>query len=159
MDYNNDSYRGGSNYRGGNNRKNYNQGGHNTKSPTDIWRESNYQQKWIAQDIDGDFPVFAETIGKYMAENNLTNSKIRSIYGEMKRIQMGDYDKEKASFILLRPKVAYALGRDIGNKGLQLFKIMFDNCSASVVDKRTFLNFCNVFEAVLAYHRAYGGKD
>lgn len=159
MDSNNNNYRGGGNFRGGNNWNNKHQGGRETKSPEDVWRESNYQKRWITQEIDGDFPDFAEKIGKYMAENQLTKSKIRSIYGEMKRIQMGDYDREKASFFLLRPKVAYALGRDSGNNGLKLFKKLFDECSADVVDKATFLNFCKVFEAVLAYHRAYGGKD
>ena len=128
-------------------------------TPESMWGDAKYDSKWISESIDSRFPEFAEIIGKYMANNGLTNSKIRSIYGEMKRIQMGDFDKEKASFYLLRPKVAYALGRDDKNKGLKLFKLMFDECSKSVVDKRTFLNFCNVFEAVLAYHRAFGGKD
>ena len=61
-----------------------------------------------------------------MADNNLTNSKIRSIYGEIKRIQMGEFEKEKTSFYLLKPKVAYALGRDDKNQGLKLFKLIFD---------------------------------
>ena len=133
--------------------------GFTRNTPKQEWDSAGYQKSWISNSIDSSFPEFAEKIGKYMADNKLTNSKIRSIYGEMKRIQMGDYDKEKASFYLLRPKVAYALGRDRENKGLELFKIMFDECSKDVVDKRTFLNFCNVFEAVLAYHRAHGGKD
>lgn len=130
-----------------------------TITPNQIWNEAGFKKEWVSQSIDESFPEFAEKIGKFMADNNLTNSKIRSVYGEMKRIQMGDYDKEKASFYLLRPKVAYALGRDKDNKGLQLFKKMFDECASCVTDKNSFLNFCNVFEAVLAYHKAYGGKD
>lgn len=127
------------------------------QSPESIWNEAGFQNKWVKESIDSTFPDFAEKIGKYMADNGLTNSKIRSIYGEMKRIQMGDYEKEKASFYLLRPKVAYALGRDPKNRGLQLFKLLFDNCSKDVTDKNSFLNFCIIFEAVLAYHKAYGG--
>lgn len=130
------------------------------QSPESIWSEADYQSKWVKESIDAQFPSFAEKIGRYLAApKRLTSSKIRSIYGEMKRIQMGDFEKEKASFFLLRPKVAYALGRDKDNLGLQLFKKLFDECSKDVVDKKSFLNFCNIFEAVLAYHKAYCKKD
>ena len=129
------------------------------QDPDTVWKEANYKSSWIKDSIDKDFPDFAEKLGKYMANNGLTNSKIRSVYGEMKRIQMGEFEKEKASFFLLRPKVAYALGRDNNNRGLKLFKKIFDECSKDVTDKKTYQNFCNVFEAVLAYHKAYGGKD
>ena len=127
------------------------------QTPESIWNEAGYQSKWVKESIDGSFPDFAEKLGEYMANNGLTNSKIRSIYGEMKRIQMGEFEKEKASFYLLRPKVAYALGRDPKNRGLILFKILFENCSKEVTDKKSFFNFCNIFEAVLAYHKAFGG--
>ena len=94
-----------------------------------------------------------------MAENGLTNSKIRSIYGEIKRIQMGEFEKEKSSFFLLKPKVAYALGRDEKNEGLRLFKLVFDKASEYVNSQNTYQNFSNFIEAILAYHKAYGGKD
>lgn len=118
-----------------------------------------FKNTWITNEIDKDFTIYAEKMGKFMAEKKLTNSKIRSIYGEMKRIQMGQFDKEKASFYLLRPKVAYALGRDKTNTGLCAFKLLFDRCSDMVADSKTFLNFALMFEAVLAYHKSYGGKD
>ncbi len=124
-----------------------------------VWNSANFQGKWIKEGIDDQFPVFAETIGKFMAENGLTSSKIRSIYGEIKRIQMGDYEKEKASFFLLKPKVAYALGRDKSIVGLEMFKKMFDQCFDFVDGKSSFLHFCDVMEAVLAYHKFYVKKD
>ena len=101
----------------------------------------------------------AETICEFMANNGLTNSKIRNVYGEIKRIQMGEFEKEKSSFYLLKPKVAYALGRDEKNEGLKLFKKIFDKCFEFVKDQKSYLNFCNLMEAILAYHKAYGGKD
>ncbi|HBK29668.1 MAG TPA: type III-A CRISPR-associated protein Csm2, partial [Parabacteroides sp.] len=87
------------------------------------------------------------------------NSKIRSIYGEIKRIQMGEFEKEKSSFFLLKPKVAYALGRDEKNQGLKLFKLIFDKCFGNVTNQKSYKNFCGFIEAILAYHKAYGGKD
>ena len=118
-----------------------------------------FKPQWIQNEADKDLIEYAEKSGKFMAQNGLTNSKIRSIYGEIKRIQMGDFEKEKVSFYLLKPKVAYALGRDPRNEGLILFKKIFDHCFSFVKDSKTFINFCNLLEAVLAYHKSYGGKD
>lgn len=128
-------------------------------SATTEFRNAGFKPKWITVGADADLANFANKMGHYMANNNLTNSKIRSIYGEIKRIQMGGFNKEKTSFYLLKPKVAYALGRDSKNLGLKLFKILFDKSADLVTDQRTFQNFCNLIEAVLAYHRANGGKD
>ena len=147
-------------YGGGQNRGH--QGGkqqNQEETPMQFFKEANYQSTWITKEANKELVDFAEKMGKYMANNGLTNSKIRSIYGEIKRIQMGEFEKEKASFYLLRPKVAYALGRDANNKGLQLFKLVFDTCSTDVSDQKTYQNFCNLIEAVLAYHKSNGGRD
>src|SRR5574344_2122723 len=95
------------------------------KSPKQVFDDANYKSEWISNGANEETVAFAEKTGQYMAKNDLTNSKIRSIYGEIKRIQMGDFAKEKSSFYLLKPKVAYALGRDPQNKGLKLFKLLF----------------------------------
>jgi len=121
--------------------------------------KSEYQQKWIISSADSALVDYAEKAGRFMAKKGLTNSKIRSIYGEIKRIQMSDFEKEKSAFILLRPKVAYALGRDANNEGLKLFKEIFDLSSTDVTNQKSYLNFCNFMEAILAYHKANGGKD
>jgi CRISPR-associated protein Csm2 len=118
-----------------------------------------YKSEWIKNEADSNLVDYAEKSGKFMAKKGLTNSKIRSIYGEIKRIQMGDFLKEKSAFFLLKPKVAYALGRDERNEGLKLFKLIFDKCSQDVSDQKSYLNFCNFIEAILAYHKANGGKD
>ncbi len=141
--------------RSGSNR--YNDNGNRDAFDTSIVND--YQSKWITEGADCDLVKFAEKVGKSMADGGLTNSKIRSIYGEIKRIQSGDFEKLKSSFYLLKPKVAYALGRDKNNVGLQLFKKIFDRCYTDVKDKRTYENFCNFIEAMLAYHKAFGGKD
>lgn len=124
-----------------------------------IFAKNKFLVSWIENGADEALPDYAEFMGKAMADNKLTSSKIRSVYGEIKRIQMGEYAKEKASFYLLRPKVAYAVGRDKENIGLQLFKLVFDKSAKCVKDKDTFLHFANFMEAVLAYHRAYVKKN
>ena len=95
-----------------------------------------------------------------MAGNGLTNSKIRSVYGEIKRIQVGGFLHNHSSFFLLKPKMAYAVGRDPHNNGLKLFQEIFNHCFSQVgKEEKNYKNFCNLIEAVLAYHKAYGGKD
>lgn len=129
------------------------------ENASSVFNSLTFKSQWIQSEADKDLIEYAEKSGRFMAQNGLTNSKIRSIYGEIKRIQMGDFEKEKVSFYLLKPKVAYALGRDSRNEGLILFKKIFDQCYGSVTNSKEFINFCNLLEAVLAYHKAYGGKD
>ncbi len=123
------------------------------------YEELSFDSSWITKEASPLLVEYAEKMGRFMAENGLTNSKIRSIYGEIKRIQMGEFEKEKSSFFLLKPKVAYALGRDDKNEGLRLFKMIFDKASDYVDNQKTYHNFCNLIEAILAYHKAFGGKD
>lgn len=118
-----------------------------------------FSSKWIIENADKDMITFCEQSGKQMANGKLTNSKIRSIYGEIKRIQMGSYEDAKVSFLLLKPKVAYALARDDKNEGLKLFKKIFDDASDYVNNQKSFNNFCDFFEAILAYHKAFGGRE
>lgn len=139
---------------------NYHQQTGNTKtdSPQIFFKQSIFRSEWITNGADADLPIFADKIGKYMAEQGLTNTKIRSFYCEMIRIQMSGYDREKSSFFLLKPKVAYALGREPKNKGLEMFKIVYDTASSQVKDHTSYSNFCALMEAILAYHKANGGK-
>lgn len=138
-----------------------------------------FQEKWIKVGADTDMNSFARENGRLIAgihadlseeevqklgrnverKGDMSNSQIRNIYGEIKRIQMiGNFDKAKTSFYLLKPKLAYAFGRNSSNPGLRLFKKIFDEASQYVIDDKSYNNFCNLMEAILAYHRAYGGK-
>ncbi len=132
------------------------QGSEKTKETAEqIFSQLNYEKAWITCEASANLVEYAEQAGKFMAENGLTNSKIRSIYGEIKRIQMGTFENEKSSFFLLKPKVAYALGRDKKNEGLKLFKNIFDKAASDVSDQKSYHNFCGLIEAILAYHKAY----
>ena len=135
------------------------QGGNSVNSADSFFYQLEYKSVWITSEASKELVEYAEKAGKFMAKNGLTNSKIRSIYGEIKRIQMGVFEKERSSFYLLKPKVAYALGRDDKNEGLKLFKKIFDKSAADVSDQKSFQNFCGFIEAILAYHKFYGGKD
>lgn len=114
-------------------------------------------QKWITDGVDADAIVFAEDAGKYMANNELTPTQIRNVYGEIKRIQMKGFDKAQSSFYLLKPKVAYATKRKRCN-GSRYFQQFFNEAYLVVRNKEHFEHFCELMEAVLAYHKIYSKK-
>ena len=146
----------GNNPNGGN----WNSGrGGQQASANDFYSQNRVNNSWITNGVGNDMVDFADKSGKFMANNGLTNSKIRGVYGEIKRIQMATFEKEKAAFYLLKPKMAYSVGRDKSNQGLILFKKIFDDCFPLVTNENQYKNFCNLIEAILAYHKAYGGKD
>jgi len=129
----------------------------------------NYDATWIINCANPTLVEFAEEAGKYMAKNGLTNSKIRNIYSEIIRIKMlGNFQINKSSFYLLKPKVAYANGREEQykdgklskiNSGLYMFKLIFDKAYDSIQSDLHYHNFCDLIEAILAYHKSNGGKD
>ncbi len=120
----------------------------------DVQKE--FKSSWISSGIDKELVDFAEKVGKYLVYKKMTTSKIRNIYSEIKRIQM-NFNDEKAAFYLLKPKVAYAYGRD---KSIGKFKEVFDECFKYIDDKKdNYENFCKIMEAIVAYHKANGGKD
>lgn len=116
-----------------------------------------FDKEWIVTGATSKMVDFAQEAGKYMAENYLTSSKIRSIYGEVKRIQMKEFENDKPAFYLLKPKIAYAVGRDKKSldkaKGIILFQLIFNKCFPHVTDNKTYKNFCILMEAILAYHK------
>lgn len=120
----------------------------------------NFEKKWITGGADANMVKFADAVG--LKIKDLSSSQIRNIYGEMKRIQVKGFDKATASFYLLKPKVAYAYGRSIKGKKaseeMETFKKVFDAAFDCVTDARTYENFCNFIEAILAYHKFHGGK-
>ncbi len=161
MAYNN-NFGGRQNFGGGRPNKPFNNGGGYGQPPRkDVpdWVENEFQSSWISDKIDSDFITYAEKAGKELKELKLSSSQIRNIYGEMKRIQLGDFGKLKTSFLLLKPKLAYNVGRISDNAGLKVFQKIFDMCYQHVGDdSKKFGNFCSVIEAIIAYHRSFGGK-
>lgn len=123
-----------------------------------------FNENWIRQGADDEMIDFAETLGYFLApyfrddRDALSTSQIRNVYGELKRIQMKGFEKEKVSFHILKPKVAYNAGRH--NKiGILVYKKYFDLAYSAVSNKNEFQNFINLFESILAFHKAFGGKE
>lgn len=87
-----------------------------------------------------------ETIAK------LTTNQLRKFFGEVKRQQMNSYDQ--TDFVLLKPKLAYAVGRTKDKSKIADFYEVMCMAIDCVTDENTFKNFIKFFEAIVAYHKA-----
>lgn len=112
--------------------------------------------------------IFKNERGNLNESRSVSTSQIRNIFGTTKKIEMNlSKDKVKQEYsklLLLKPKMAYANGRhnNKDNSKIPGFKILVD-CLSYAIDKAEedydrMKNFFNFFEAVLAYHKAEGGK-
>lgn len=111
----------------------------------------------------------AETLGKELSRA-LSTSQIRAIFGEVRSIQAtwesGNAQRERAlrRLILLKPKMAYRARRERGQGVEQLRKVLdaaIDQVLAASDENEKnnrFQRFVEFFEAILAYHKAYGGN-
>lgn len=127
-----------------------------------------FNEEWITSGIKGAAIVYAEKLGEKLVDERFTTSQIRNFYGELKRIQLkGIKDQSQTSaFHLLHPKLAYAAKRaeKTGGKGATSFKIEILKAHKAVnIDEpdfeKRFSNFCDLCEAILAFHKANGGRD
>jgi CRISPR-associated protein Csm2 len=165
----NSNYSGGShrNDNGGNG--NFHKGNINQSQPNlikdDTGKVLTFNPEWITKGADKAMVTYTEAAGKQMVEGHLSTSRIRNVFGEIKRIQVSTYEKNKSSFYLLQPKVAYAVGRERNRskdnltkiEGILLFQDIFKKAAEQVTEAKSYQNFCNFMEALVAYHKAFGG--
>lgn len=102
----------------------------------------------------------AEKLGPRLKQNRLTTNQIRNVYGMVKRMELQidsrefDYDE----FILLKPKLAYAAARADNDGARELKSVLSWAIDEVGTDRKHFERFVNFFEAILAYHKAAGGR-
>ena len=132
------------------------------------WNKNDLIPKEEIQNKVTDVTVqFAEKFGKYLAVDDfdaepLTTSQLRKFFGEVKRQQMMGYNETE--FTMLKPKLAYAVGRakQNGRKNKAQKIEDFFNVITDAIDKalsssdrlKAFKNFITAFEAIVAYHKA-----
>ena len=139
------------------------------------FNKDEFKTEWIAANYLGEAAIpFAEEFGRHLCDlqqdrpgrEAMTTSQIRNFFGEVRRIQakvqVDGFERSKPSFLLLRPKLAYAQARVIskfGRSRVTDFREIIDKAHLAVKEKEHFQNFVDFLEATLAYHKFYGGRD
>jgi CRISPR-associated protein Csm2 len=106
----------------------------------------------------------AEKAGKRLADDRLTKSQIRNIFGTVRQIQLNwppslsDEDKPARvrELLLLKPKLAYQAARE--PKVRPLADVLDTAIDQVEGERPRFQRLVELFEAILAYHTKYGGK-
>ena len=89
----------------------------------------------------------------FVTSAKLTTNQLRKFFGEVKRQQMEGFNE--TDFILLKPKLAYAVGRAKDPKAkINDFYLVIANAIDRVKNEKQFKNFIQIFEAIVAYHKA-----
>jgi CRISPR-associated protein Csm2 len=100
----------------------------------------------------------AKEAGQTLAQQDLTKSQIRNIFGTVRQIQLNwprsiSPEAEKArvrELLLLKPKLAYQAARDPKVKPLaDVLDLAIDQVGGK---RERFQRFVELFEAILAYH-------
>jgi len=112
---------------------------------------------------------FARDKAQILVRNNLTRSQIRNIFTEVRQIEaMWEKADEQQNtnamrrLNMLKPKLAYQTARTAQVAELQaILSEAVDEVSKAPAEKRdeVFQRFMDLFEAILAYHRAEGGRS
>lgn len=113
---------------------------------------------------------YADQVGKRLKNGGLTTSQIRALFGEVRQIQaqweMGDQQQVLARrrLTLLKPKMAYRARKERG-RGVEMLVAELKPALDVVIAEKDatrqalyFQHFVEFFEAILAYHKAYGGN-
>lgn len=126
--------------------------------------------KWIESPINKNVIGWTESFAKHLAEGKdykaLSSSQLRKFFGNLKRIQ-ADIKNLKHETHRLKPKLAYAVGRDkkkdkhekkyISQTEITTlykeFSKVFDEVDLS--EEGNFKNFVAFVESIVAYHKYY----
>jgi CRISPR-associated protein Csm2 len=110
----------------------------------------------------------ADSLAKDLKASGLTTAQIRALFGEVRQIEAEwEMDNKRSEayrrLILLKPKMAYRARRERGQAVKMLVEVLdkaLDQVTQSDVAARdgNFRRFVEFFEAILAYHKAYGGN-
>ena len=109
---------------------------------------------------------FAQETAQRLVRSNLRNTQIRNIFTEVRKIEAMRNQNPTAAMRrlqMLKPKLAYQAARQRQVEGLRDVLIdAIDVVEAQTDEKKrseAFQRFMDLFEAILAYHKAEGGRN
>jgi CRISPR-associated protein Csm2 len=132
--------------------------------------------KWVQNGIKPETVTWAESFAKELASSKkikdkkgydktikpMSTTQLRKFFGEIKRIQAIGFNTPDAKddVLMLKPKLAYAVGRDKDETRLREFydKMLVALDAIDLQNEKHFKNFVKIFESIVAYHKAAGGE-
>lgn len=125
--------------------------------------------EWVKKPITPDVITWSSSFAEFLASrgsrnepNPLTTSQIRKFFGQLKRIQ-ADFDNLKSEIPRLRPRLAYAVGRDKTYRGYKTkIKEFYDEIDKALRaldtnSEQEFNNLVALVESIVAFHKFHGG--
>lgn len=124
-----------------------------------VYDKNSIKQEWLNGNINNDMIIWSQNFGKFLAlqrdnkkDTELTSNQLRKFFGEVKRQQIKGYNS--VDFSLLRPKLAYAVGKAKNGNKIKEFYQVIAGAIERVDNSDKFKNFIKIFEAIVAYHSA-----
>ena len=127
---------------------------------------STIQTIMTADESGAELVCFAKRTAKRLVKDKLTRSQIRNIFTEVRKIEaiwQGQEQEALRRLNMLKPKLAYHTAR---SRSVMLLRdiltnaiIQVDQATTRIERNNRFQRFVDLFEAILAYHRAEGGRS
>lgn len=101
-----------------------------------------------------DYNDYIDKVKRYLAEHykRMTTAQLRNIFSRVRNIE------NRQQLYLLRPKLAYVAGRSETDE-MKTMLFLLDQLIANVDCSEKLEQFKAFYEAVIAYHKYYGGKE
>lgn len=120
-----------------------------------------------AKDIDEKAEKWGEAFAREIKTNQIRNvfSSIAAIRSDFVKGNKKYSDEIQTNLIMLKPKLAYAVGRSSGRaqNAYREFKGVLEEAIDKIIEsnngERAMENFFFLAEALVAYHKFHGGKD
>ncbi len=108
----------------------------------------------ILGDSKADYNAYIERVKKYVQNNRsgLTTAQLRNVFSKVKNLD------DCSTLSTLRPKLAYVSGRS-EKEEMKTLLFLLDELITKVSEKKQLDQFKDFFEAVIAYHKYFGGKE
>jgi len=127
---------------------------------------ANVTSVMTADESGAELVQFARLTAEQLVRNNLTRAQIRNIFTEVRKIEAlweSKNDDARRRLNMLKPKLDYQSARAPAVEGLRdVLSQAIDQVEAAPdAEQRNerFKRFMDLFEAILAYHRALGGRN
>lgn len=132
------------------------------KSPVEsiAKRIEGFRAKGLSEIPAEDLIYIAQEMGQHLKNRGLKTSQIRRFLDGVRRLDV-HFNKGKSfssdNILLLKPKLAYAAGRNQEVK--PLMDVLDPAISAGGRTYKDFKKLLALIEAIVAYHKYYGGND